>query len=370
MRVVYFGSYDDRVSPRVRQLREGLRRAGVEVVECRAHGRALPRYVRLLRALPRAARGADLLLVGKPGQREMPLAAALARALRLPLAFDCFASLWVNEVLERGRVARGSFAAWKLAQLDRFALRHADVGLVDTHAHGRLIASLLRPAPAGRVAPLRRVFVGAEEQFRPLPRPDGGDDAIEALFVGTFIPFQGVDVILRAAALLRAERRLRFTLLGDGQTHAAMVALARALRLENVRFEAPLPYAALPERLARADLCLGHFADTPTAQAVVPKKVFAALASARAVVTADGPGVREAVDATTAYLCRAGDAEDLANTLRRALEDPAGRDAIARRGRALHERLFTTEAVGAACRDALAEFVRAPARAADLEAIS
>jgi len=356
MKVVYFGSYDDRVSPRVRLLREGLRRAGVEVVECRSHGRALVRYAKLLRDLPAAARGADLILVAKPGQREMPLAAALARAFDIPVAFDCFASLWVNEVLERQRVSRRSFTAWKLRQLDRFALRHADVGLVDTLAHGRLIQSSLQLNGSG-VAPLRRVFVGAEELYRPLerrPRPG----PLEALFVGTFIPFHGIDVILNAAARLRDWKELRFTLVGDGQTRARMAALAGALHLDNVRFEPTLAYADLPARIAQADLCLGLFAATPTAQAVIPKKVFAALACARAVVTADGPGVREALDDSTAFLCAAGDAEALAATLRRAVADERERDAVAQRGRALHERLFTVDAIGASCRDALAEFTR------------
>jgi glycosyltransferase involved in cell wall biosynthesis len=360
VKVVYFGSYDDRVSPRVRLLRDGLRRAGVEVVECRGHGGALLRYARLLRELPAAARGADLILVAKPGQREMPLAAAFARAFHVPVAFDCFASLWLNEVLERRRVAAGSFTAWKLRRLDRFALRHADVGLVDTHAHGRLIAKTLR-LEGPRVAPLRRVFVGAEELFRPLARAaaPAANGPLEALFVGTFIPFHGIDVILRAAARLRDLKELRFTLLGDGQARHRMETLATALKLENVRFEPTLAYAELPDRIARADLCLGLFADTPTAQAVIPKKVFAALACARAVVTADSPGIREALDESTAFLCKAGSAEALAGTLRRAAGDAHEREAIAQRGRALHERLFTADAIGAACRAVVAEFAGA-----------
>lgn len=370
MKVVYFGSYDDRVSPRVRLLRDGLRRAGVEVVECRGHGRALVRYARLLRELPTAARGADLILVAKPGQREMPLAAAFARAFHVPVAFDCFASLWLNEVLERRRVAAGSFTAWKLRRLDRFALRHADVGLVDTLAHGALIAKTLGLA-GPRLAPLRRVFVGSEELFRPLPRP-ASSAPLEALFVGTFIPFHGIDVILRAAARLRDLKELRFTLLGDGQARHRMETLAAALRLDNVRFEPTLAYAELPARIARADLCLGLFADTPTAQAVIPKKVFAALACARAVVTADSPGIREALDESTAFLCQAGSADALAATLRRAVGDANEREAVAQRGRALHERLFTADAIGAACRDVVAEFARAqrPPRPARSEAAS
>ena len=364
MKVVYFGSFDDSVSPRVRLLRDGLRAQEVTVVECRASGRWPLRWARLLRTLPQVAQGADLLLVGKPGQRELPLAAAAARVLGIPLALDLFASLWLNEVVERRRVVPGSAAAWKLRQLDRFALRHSDLALVDTRAHGQLIAARLAGG-LPRVAPMRRVFVGAEPCFTPQThvRRTG---SMEALFVGTFIPFHGIEVILHAADRLRDEQGLHFTLLGDGQTRRAMEQLAARLALPNVRFEEPLPYARLPARIARADLCLGTFGATPTAQVVIPKKVFAALACARAVVTADGPGPREALDPSTAYLCPPDDPAALAATLRRALDDRSGRHAIAERGHALHQRLFTPAATGAACRAALAELLahaRAPSRA-------
>ena len=352
MKVIYFGSFDERASSRVRLLGQGLERAGVEVAECRAGGTVAPRYARLLRRFARVARGADALLVGKPGQREMPLAAALARALGLPLLLDYFASLWLNEVVERRRVAAGSLAARKLRLLDRLAWRAADRCLVDTLAHGATIAQALRLAPAK----MRRVFVGAEEQFRPLPRVRRSGP-VEALFVGTFIPFHGVEVILEAAALLRGEAGLRFTLLGDGATRPRMEQRAAELGLGNVRFEPPLPYAELPARLSRADLCLGLFADSPTARAVIPKKVFAALACGKPVVTADSEGIREALDETTAFLCTPGDAGALARTLRSALDAGAERDAVGARGRALHERRFTPEATGATCRDVLAEVV-------------
>ncbi len=352
MRVVYFGSFDDRASPRVRLLREGLRLAGVEVVECRAGGRVVPRYSRLVSQLPQAARGADALLVGKPGQREMPLAAVAARALGLPLLVDYFASLWLNEVVERRRVAAGGFAAWKLRALDRFAWRVAGRCLVDTLAHGRTIAQTL-DVDGSR---MRRVFVGAESHFRPLSfaRRAG---PIEALFVGTFLPFHGIEVVLDAADRLRGEPRLRITLLGDGPTRSAMEEQAARLRLENVRFELPLAYERLPERVARADLCLGLFADSRTALAVIPKKVFAALACGKPVVTADTPGIREALDETTAYLCAPGDADALAETLRRALDEPARRVSIGARGRALHEKRFTPAAIGASCREVIDELV-------------
>jgi len=352
VRIVFFGSYDERVSPRVRLLRSGLELAGVEVVPCRAAGTLIPRYARLIAQLPRAVRRADLLLVGKPGQREMPLATAVAGALGLPLVLDYFASLWLNEVVERRRVEPGSFGAWKLRLLDRRAWRAADRCIVDTLAHGRAIADALHVSPARA----RRVFVGAEECFRPLARVRTSGP-LEALWFGTFIPFHGVEVILGAAALLRDEPELQITLLGDGQTRAAMERRAAELRLSNVRFEPPLPWPELPARIARADLCLGIFGDTPTARAVIPKKVFAALACGKPVVTADGAGIREALDETSAYLCMPDDPVALAAALRRALDDPRERADIGSRGRALHEEQFTAAAIGASCRDALAELV-------------
>jgi glycosyltransferase involved in cell wall biosynthesis len=360
VKVVYFGAFDERASPRVRLLKRGLELAGVEVAECRADGRVVPRWTKLAARMPAAARGADLILVGKPGQREMPLAAALARALRLPLAVDYFASLWLNEVVERKRVAPRSFGAWKLRALDRFAWRAADLCLVDTLAHGGTIARTLALDPSK----MRRVFVGAEEAFLPRASVRRGDEPLEALFVGTFIPFHGVETILEAAALLRDEPRLRITLLGAGQTRAAMVERARALALPNVRFEEPLPYEELPDRIARADLCLGLFASSPTARSVIPKKVFAALACGKPVVTADGPGIREALDEETALLVPPEDPAALADALRRICGEPRRRAELAARGRALHERRFAPAAIGASCRAVLEELVRAGERAA------
>ncbi|MEW6741488.1 MAG: glycosyltransferase [Planctomycetota bacterium] len=352
MKVVYFGTIDDQVSPRVRQLREGLRRNGVVVEECRAQGGWLSRYAQLVRQFQQVARGASVVLVSKPGQREVPLACALARSRDLPVVHDFFASLYVNDVIERRRTHERSLRAGKLHLLDASALRLADLTLVDTRAHGDLLAATFGVARAR----LRRVFVGAEDQFRPLPgkRCEG---SLEVLYCGTFIPFHGVDVVLHAALRLARVRSLHFALLGEGQELARMKALAAELRLENVRFEVPVPYEELPERLAQADLCLGIFAQSPTARVVIPKKVFAALACARPVVTADTLGIREAVDEESAYLCEAGNPESLAATILKAADEPVRRREVAARGRALHERIFTTQAVGAALRSLLEELV-------------
>ena len=76
-RVCCFGAYD-RTYPRNRILRQGLRRAGLDVVEaCVAQRRAWLRYPTLLAAWAPVASGCDVLLVPEFRHKDMPLARAL-----------------------------------------------------------------------------------------------------------------------------------------------------------------------------------------------------------------------------------------------------------------------------------------------------
>ena len=85
-RVCCFGAYDP-AYPRNRILREGLRRAGIDVVEARvAQKRAWLRYPALDAAWSRVAAGADVILVPEFRHKDMPLAHRL-RGKR-PIVFD------------------------------------------------------------------------------------------------------------------------------------------------------------------------------------------------------------------------------------------------------------------------------------------
>ena len=110
--------------------------------------------------------------------------------------------------------------------VDRQACLRADRVLVDTHAVGRRFVEDLK-VPAERLV---RVLQGQDDRvFRPGPGPAGsagssdasGSGRIEVLFAGTYVPLQGVDTILEAAARLQADpiqgQRIGFTLVGHGQ---------------------------------------------------------------------------------------------------------------------------------------------------------
>jgi glycosyltransferase involved in cell wall biosynthesis len=110
----------------------------------------------------------------------------------------------------------------------------------------------------------------------------------------------------------------------------------------------------LRARTLAADVCLGVFGASEKAARVVPNKVYDALACGRPVVTADTPGIREALhDGEDALLVPAADGASLAAAIERLLDQ----DERARFGAAAlatYRRAFTPDAVAGALLEGLA----------------
>jgi len=318
MRVLYFGTYE-RDYPRNAQVIASLRGAGVEVVERNVavwHGRrqnwslgpatALRLAAAQARLLMRRRPRFDAVVVGYPGQLDLPAAKWVARGR--PVLFNPLVSLTETLVEDRRRFAAGSPAARLLNRIDRHALRAADLVVADTAASARSL-ELLAQLPPGSV---EVCFVGAEERlFAPgWARPA----RFEAFFVGKLIPLHGVETILAAA---RLAPELPFTIVGSGQLDALL-----ASPPPNVTRIDWIDYERLPERLRAAGCALGIFGTSPKAQRVIPNKAFQALACGTPLVTADTPGARELLrHGESALLVPPGEPESLAEALRRLAGD-------------------------------------------------
>ncbi|HEY6865895.1 MAG TPA: hypothetical protein VI792_01490, partial [Candidatus Eisenbacteria bacterium] len=123
--VCFFGAWDPGY-PRNRILREGLRRAGVTVLEARVRERrALLRYPALAAAFARRGRAAEVVLVPEFRHKDVPLARALAGSRRL--VFDPLVSRHDTLVEDWGLHAPRSLQArWNLG-IDRWSLGLADL---------------------------------------------------------------------------------------------------------------------------------------------------------------------------------------------------------------------------------------------------
>lgn len=335
MKVLFFGTYDVRAHPRVQVLIDGLRGHGVEVSELnRPLGLTTSERVRTLqqpwrvpglalRILGRwgqlaagstAYRGparVDAVVVGYLGHFDVLVARLLFPRTRIVLDHLIFAA---NTAVDRG--AGQGLRTRLLHLLDVLAIRAADVVVVDTDEHRRLV-------PRRRRRHAVVVPVGATADWFAARRPDLAgprSGPCRIVFFGLFTPLQGAPTIGRALRLLH-ERGVTVstTLVGSGQDAESV--RAHVDGLPGLRWLDWVPGADLPALVGQHDICLGIFGTTDKARRVVPNKVYQGAAAGTAVITSDTPPQRRTLG-EAAVLVPPGDAEALAAEIERLAGDP------------------------------------------------
>jgi len=291
--------------------------------------RALKLAAAEARLFARRPHRVDAIVVGYPGHADLPAARRAARGR--PVVFNPLVSLADTLVGDRGRFRAGSLAARALERIDRHAFRSADLVVADTDAHAHFLGQL-----TGR-GDIAVAFVGAEDRiFTPGWQ---AHEPFTALFVGKLIPLQGVETILAAA---RAAPEIAFRIVGSGQFEPLL-----AQRPPNVEHVPWVEYELLPGEIRAAGCALGIFGTTAKAQRVIPNKAFQALACGAPLITADTPAARELlVDGESALLVPPGDADALANAVRRLAHDAPLAQRIAAGGRAAYERSASEAVLG------------------------
>ena len=318
--------YHDREAPRHWNGRRDLEQEGWEVRECHTNKNGLfAKYADLRKQFHIQKEGVSTVLVTFPGHYLMPLAWFLCHfsspilwgrdipaPQKIKLIFDAFISLSDSIVSDRHKVTWLNPYAWFLYLMDIFTCALADEIWIDTEAHRRFFIRrfFLNPKKIRTVylKPRSDIFSPRTHAPRPLGKP------IDVLFYGTYIPLQGIEHILHAAKLLqKSAPHVHFTLVGSGQTYRSMRALADKLQLTHVAFHERIPFTELPDRIRKADLCLGIFAKGGKASRVIPHKVYDAISCGVPVLTADTPAIHEQFeDGKEVILCTAGDPEDIA----------------------------------------------------------
>jgi glycosyltransferase involved in cell wall biosynthesis len=146
--------------------------------------------------------------------------------------------------------------------------------------------------------------------------------AFTVLFVGSLVTWQGVDLLLRAAA---GVPEVHVTIAGDGPERAALEALAG----DRVRFLGRVSPDDIPALIASADVCYsGHSAFRS------PLKLYEYMAMGRPVISSAVPDATAAlVDGESGFLFQPGDVEGLTRALRAAHAARECLDVMGRRAR-------------------------------------
>ncbi|MHC1569539.1 MAG: glycosyltransferase [Candidatus Syntropharchaeales archaeon] len=289
-----------------------LRQNGFSIVELGSMRKGyLGRFCELLIKVIRINRSTpDIVFVGFYGQPLVPLIRLFYKG---PLIFDAFLSTFDTLCQERKKFKNPSVMCSLCKKLDEISCRKSDLVLLDTEAHIDFFSNTF----GMEKEKFRRVFVGVDTDiFKPIAL--GAFSHFTVFFHGTYRPLHGIDVIVKAAALLSDLEDLRFVLVGTGPERKKINRLVLEKGVKNITFKNWIDQASLPQAIADSDVCLGgHFSTIPKASRTIAGKTFQYLAMGRPVIVgrnrANEELLREGIDC---LMCDMGSPQELAQSIR------------------------------------------------------
>jgi glycosyltransferase involved in cell wall biosynthesis len=159
---------------------------------------------------------------------------------------------------------------------------------------------------------------------------DAGPSGSEVIFVGSFKPWHGLDLLLEAFALLaRRCPSARLVLVGDGPARPDLERRAARPDLAGrVTFTGVVPHPEVAPKVARAAVAVVNPRRTPATVSQSPLKLFEYMAAGKAIVAPDLPNLaRILTDGQDARLVP----PDRPDALAAALEELLGDEPLRRR---------------------------------------
>ncbi len=180
--------------------------------------------------------------------------------------------------------------------------------------------------------------------FATRPRP-GVLDRIELVYVGAISSQDGVDGLAPVLAAVRNGRHgldARLTIIGDGDARPGLeTEFERHGVADSVTFTGWVELAAVPELIARGDVCVDPAPATYVNERSTMMKVAEYLALGKPVIAYDLLETRRTAD-SAAVLVQPGDVEAFSDAIARLARDPDLRERLAAQAQARAESLLWT----------------------------
>jgi glycosyltransferase involved in cell wall biosynthesis len=291
-------------------------------------------------------------------------AAIWAKRCKVPFVFEV-RDLWPQTLVDMGRLREGSMTTRLLRKLELWLYRRADRIIVLLPFASEYIAPLgiakekIVWIPNG--ANLSRFPCAQTNTSRPLER-------FTLMYLGAHGQANGLDLMLRAMKLVQEEDGappVLLRLVGEGPQKAALQAQALEMRLNNVRFEAAVPKAEVPDLASQADAFVIAVLNLPGLYryGISMNKLFDYLAAARPVIIASDAANNPVRDAGAGLTVSPGDPHQLAAAIRELAAMPAEeRRRMGQSGRAYVERHHDFPRLAARLGELLDEVCAPPAR--------
>jgi glycosyltransferase involved in cell wall biosynthesis len=218
-------------------------------------------------------------------------------------------------------------------RIERWVARRATLIVTVSRAFERML--LDDGFPAEKMLVCQNAIDPAEfdpEAVKPAARPAGMETAFIAGYVGAFVPWHRVDMMVESARELAPRYpRLRWLLVGDGVERPRIEKLLADCGLTD-KFWLPgaVKHSLIPSYLMAMDAAVMPHSNLFGS----PMKLFEYMAMGRPVVMPDVPPIAEVVeDGVNGMLFRAEDAAALGGALAKLVEDEAFRRRLGARAR-------------------------------------
>jgi len=279
----------------------------------------------------------DVLHAHSPVLNALP-ALWVGRRRSLPVVYEVRA-LWEDAAVDHGVTTEGSLRYRLSRALETYALRRAD--RITTICEGLRREIITRRIDPARITVIPNAVDTALFRFGAAPDPGlrrqlGLENATVVGLAGSFYGYEGLDLLIDAAASVAARRpELRVLLVGGGPQEDALKALAARRGIaDRVVFAGRVPHAEVQRYYELIDVLAYPRRRIRLTEIVTPLKPLEAMAQGRMFVASDVGGHQELVrDGETGFLFPAGDAAALARTIEAVLDRRSDWDRVRRQAR-------------------------------------
>ena len=362
MKICYFGTYDKNYTSN-KMILKGFSENKIDVVEINASiavtnltttqemsiGNIILRVLRKYRIITEIFKHfkeflkTDAIYVGYPGHVDVFFAYPIAKLFGKKLVFNPLLIIYNGFADEQGILNRKSTLGGTIKFFESLCYKMCDMVFADTpfqYAHLKndfnISANKLRVLP-----------IGADDTgYKYTPYTNTKEKKVHVVYYGLYSPVHGVEHIVEAANILRNDKNVTFSFIGQGNTYEQNFKRVHSLKLKNIKFYHDVPQSEHLPVMQSADIFLGFLQKHPSVDRIIPNKVYQGLALGRVVVTADAPVTRSMFKhKKDMYLVKPSDPRALADAILELKNNPSLRKSIASNGYKLYRGKFTPKAV-------------------------
>lgn len=251
----------------------------------------------------------------------------VGRRRRLPVVYELRAS-WEDAAVSHGTTRYGSLRYRVSRGLETYVLKRADA--VTTICEGLRQDILIRDVPPDKVTVIPNAVDPEHFQESAHTNPELRNTLLLQNkrvigFIGSFYDYEGLDLLLRAVPLIRAQcPDVRVLLVGGGPQEQNLKQLAKELRIDDeVIFAGRVPHGDVTGYYDLIDVLVYPRRSIRLTELVTPLKPLEAMAQRRLFVASNVGGHRELIkDGVTGVLFAPEDPDALARAVIQCLAQP------------------------------------------------